>query len=87
MAGGQWQRGLVGRALSTDAEVLVLDEPKSDVDYHFGSMMIDFLREANRSATVVLVTHEEGIFEPLATRQFKVHKYVEEIPSQGGTLI
>ncbi len=86
LSGGQLQRVLFGRALITDPEVLVLDEPTSYVDHHFGSMMIDLLREANRSATVVLVTHEEGIFEPLATRQFKVHKYVEEIPSQGGTL-
>lgn len=87
LSGGQLQRVLFGRALITDPEVLVLDEPTSYVDHRFGSMMIDLLREANRSATVVLVTHEEGIFEPLATRQFKVHKYVEEIPSQGGTLI
>lgn len=87
LSGGQLQRVLFGRALITDPEVLVLDEPTSYVDHRFGSMMIDLLREANRSATVVLVTHEEGIFEPLATRQFMVHKYVEEIPSQGGTLI
>lgn len=87
LSGGQLQRVLFGRALITDPEVLVLDEPTSYVDHRFGSMMIDLLREANRSATVVLVTHEEGIFEPLATRQFMVHKYVEEIPSQGGILI
>lgn len=87
LSGGQLQRVLFGRALITDPEVLVLDEPTSYVDHRFGSMMIDLLREANRSATVVLVTHEEGIFEPLATRQFMVHKYVEEISSQGGTLI
>lgn len=87
LSGGQLQRVLFGRALITEPEVLVLDEPTSYVDHRFGSMMIDLLREANRSATVVLVTHEEGIFEPLATRQFMVHKYVEEIPSQGGTFI
>ena len=46
LSGGQLQRALFGRALITNPEVLILDEPTSYVDRHFGQMMIDLLREA-----------------------------------------
>ena len=71
-------RALFGRALITNPEVLILDEPTSYVDRHFGQMMIDLLREANRTATILLVTHEAHYFDALATQRFRVHKMVEK---------
>ena len=78
LSGGQLQRALFGRALITNPEVLILDEPTSYVDRHFGQMMIDLLREANRTATILLVTHEAHYFDALATQRFRVHKMVEK---------
>ena len=78
LSGGQLQRALFGRALITNPEVLILDEPTSYVDRHFGQMMIDLLREANRTATILLVTHEAHYFDTLATQRFRVHKMVEK---------
>ena len=73
------QRALFGRALITDPEVLVLDEPTSYIDPHFVPLMSHLLHEANRTATVVLVSHDAAHFEPLTTRLFRVHKTIEEI--------
>ena len=78
LSGGQLQRALFGRALITSPEVLILDEPTSYVDRNFGQMMVDLLREANRTATILLVTHEAHYFDALATQRFRVHKTVEK---------
>ena len=71
-------RTAVAGALIHKPRILILDEPTSYVDRHFGQMMIDLLREANRTATILLVTHEAHYFDALATQRFRVHKMVEK---------
>ena len=56
---GQQQRVLLARALATDPDLLVLDEPTMGMDVASESAIIDFLRDLNRRrrVTIMIVTH------------------------------
>lgn len=56
---GQQQRVLLARALATDPDLLVLDEPTVGMDIASETAIIDFLRDLNlrRRVTIVIVTH------------------------------
>ena len=82
LSGGQLQRALFARALITRADVLVLDEPTSYVDKTFERQTLDMLEEANRTATVLLVSHEADCFAALANRTFRIHATLEEVPQR-----
>jgi ABC-type Mn2+/Zn2+ transport system ATPase subunit len=56
---GQQQRVLLARALATDPDILVLDEPTVGMDVGGEAAIIDFLRDLNRQrrVTILIVTH------------------------------
>jgi ABC-type Mn2+/Zn2+ transport system ATPase subunit len=66
---GQQQRVLLARALATDPDVLVLDEPTVGMDVGGEAAMLDFLRDLNRQrrVTILIVTHLLPIVLNLAT--------------------
>lgn len=69
LSGGQQQRVLIARALASDPEVLVLDEPVSGVDIEHQHAFSDTLvRLRSEGATVLLVAHELGSMADLVTR-------------------
>jgi ABC-type Mn2+/Zn2+ transport system ATPase subunit len=59
LSGGQQQRVLLARALVTDPDVLVLDEPTMGMDVGGEAAMVNFLRDLNRrrGVTILIVTH------------------------------
>jgi manganese/zinc/iron transport system ATP- binding protein len=59
LSGGQQRRVLLARALSTDSDLLVLDEPTAGMDVAGETGIIDFLRKLNeaKQLTIVIVTH------------------------------
>ena len=69
LSGGQQRRVLIARALATEPDLLVLDEPTAGVDQASQEALAATLeRLVARGMTVVLVTHELGAVEPLFTR-------------------
>jgi len=58
LSGGQLQRVLLGRALVSRPEVIVLDEPNTYIDKKFQEQMNDMLTSINQECTIVLVTHD-----------------------------
>ena len=56
LSGGQRQRLVLARALATEADVLVLDEPTSAVDAHTEARIAERLRDARRGRTTVVCT-------------------------------
>jgi len=58
LSGGQRQRVYIARALATEPEILLLDEPMSSVDPQVSTSVYELLRELNERITILLVTHD-----------------------------
>ncbi len=62
LSGGQLQRVAVARALAVVPDVLLADEPTSELDEHHRDLVVAELREeAKRGAAVVLATHDPEV--------------------------
>lgn len=57
LSGGQQQRLCIARALATDPEVLLMDEPASALDPASTSRIEDLIFELRERYTIVIVTH------------------------------
>jgi iron complex transport system ATP-binding protein len=60
LSGGERQLVLIARALASEANILLLDEPASALDFHNQALMLSTLRRLalQRSLTIVMTTHE-----------------------------
>ena len=62
LSGGQLQRVAVARALAVEPDVLLADEPTSELDEKNRDLVVAELRvEADRGAVVVLATHDPEV--------------------------
>ncbi|MEW5632786.1 metal ABC transporter ATP-binding protein [Streptomyces hydrogenans] len=69
LSGGQHQRVLIARALASEPELLIMDEPMAGVDLASQEILAETLREQVAGGTsVLLVLHELGPLEPLIDR-------------------
>ncbi len=59
LSGGQQQRVAVARAIITEPEVLVADEPTGNLDYEAGQNLMYLLNDLNHMGkTIIMVTHD-----------------------------
>jgi zinc transport system ATP-binding protein len=76
LSGGQRQRVLIARALVSDPELLLLDEPTSNVDAAVETELSELLNRLNERMTVALVTHDLGFVSSNVKRVACVNKRV-----------
>jgi zinc transport system ATP-binding protein len=75
LSGGQQQRVLIARALVSDPELLVLDEPTAGVDLASQGIFADAIRErVARGTTVIMVSHELGPMDALIDRSIVLRR-------------
>lgn len=58
LSGGQRQRVLIARALTANADLLLLDEPTTGVDAHMEKGLVELLKQLNDTIPIVMVSHD-----------------------------
>lgn len=81
LSGGQRQRVLIARALCGNPEMLVLDEPTSNVDTLVEARLLDIFRELNRRMAIVMVSHDLGFVSQIVKSVVCVNRRVVVHPT------
>lgn len=79
LSGGQKQRMLIGRALLADSQILLLDEPTSNIDAVSEKKLGSFLKSINSGMTILLVTHDKNFLADISNRVLYVDKNIREL--------
>jgi len=76
LSGGQRQRVLIARALITQPELLLLDEPFSNIDPYGRACIHETLEDLGQGLTRVMVSHDLGITRQSVTQVLAVNRLV-----------
>ncbi len=60
LSGGQKQRALIARALVSEPQLILLDEPTASVDVHGTEQFYSMFEELNQRHTILMVSHDIG---------------------------
>ncbi len=80
ISGGQIQRMLIARSILSDAEILLLDEPTSNIDSPSQNRLNLILKELSKKMTILIVTHDTGFVSNITDRVFCINKTLAEHP-------
>jgi len=63
LSGGQKKRVGIVRALSSNANILIIDEPTSGLDTYFESLVLNDFLELSKLKPIIIVTHSQNIIQ------------------------
>jgi zinc transport system ATP-binding protein len=78
LSGGQQQRVFIARALVSNPELLILDEPTVGIDVQAQSTIVQLLKEFNihHGLTLLIVSHELEVISKIVNRQVCLDKKI-----------
>ena len=70
LSGGQRQRAVIARALATDAELILLDEPLVGIDRETRNDFLKLLDDLshNQGKTIIMISHDLAAIRQTAHR-------------------
>lgn len=81
LSGGQRQRVLIARALASEAELLLMDEPLANVDQLQEARFFEMVRGLDSAMTVVIVSHDLAFVSQSVDTVICVHGRVHAHPT------
>lgn len=72
LSGGQQQRVAIARALINNPEIIIADEPTSNIDDETSVQIREFLNELKAHGVTILVATHDAMFEKVADVVFKI---------------
>lgn len=74
LSGGQRQRVLIARALCSNPNIVLLDEPTSSIDTDGQKQIYELLKELNKRVTIIVVSHDLSVILEYATKVAHINK-------------
>ena len=81
LSGGQRQRVLIARALASEPQLLMLDEPTANIDVGAQNELYEYLQKINQRMTVVVVTHDASFVAAFVKSVLCVNRRVVKHPT------
>jgi zinc transport system ATP-binding protein len=78
LSGGQQQRVFLARAMATEPELLILDEPSTGLDPETRENFFDILHKINKGLkiTIILITHDFGTIGKYSSKLLYLDKKI-----------
>lgn len=76
LSGGQMQRAFLCRALISNPELLILDEPDTFVDNRFEGELYEKLKTLNENMAIILVSHDVGTISAYVKTIACINRYL-----------
>lgn len=76
LSGGQRQRVLIARALATEPDLLLLDEPTANIDLSVEAQFLETIAHLRERIAILLVTHDLDLAPVLGSSILCVHHWV-----------
>ena len=70
LSGGQKQRVILARAIASNPDLLLLDEPLANIDPENSKKIIGLLAKLNSEMTILLATHDYSFVSSISKRVF-----------------
>lgn len=61
LSGGERQRVCIARALVGNPSIIIADEPTASLDKENASIIIRYLKEINKTSSIILASHDDNI--------------------------
>ncbi|MCD6500245.1 MAG: ABC transporter ATP-binding protein [Deltaproteobacteria bacterium] len=82
---GQQRRVSLARALATQAQILILDEPETGLDEASIELLVEALAQTPRDDILVLASHDERLIQTTADRRIVLSRgRLQQIPRTNG---
>ena len=81
LSGGQLKRAVIARALASDADMIVLDEPDASLDVDAAKELYGVLALLKNEKSIIIASHHIDAVLDIADRVIYVNKTATEYPS------